>query len=521
VNVPDRFARLSTGARLLVLLSLALLPIGLIGIFASLQSARTADLERRALVRVAAAESARRLASELAIDVAALRAAVNLLERGAEESAVCGRTASVLATSDERAVDYAIVTRGGRPVCGSVRLAGAIVRNPAAPLSAQLMGDALELQVHSETRAFVGVARYPQTRLAAIVRPRDLVLPVNLTLSGDGGMLPLISGVETGPFDRLEEAVAAVPNVPISLMITVRRVPFTAAQLITMLLPLMMWAAALIVAWIVIHRFILEPLARLRASVADYQPGEIMRPLARMAIPAREIEELGETFRAISRTVAAHEAELALGLSRQTKLTREVHHRVKNNLQVVSSLINLHARSARTPEAIAAYASISRRVDALAVVHRNHYAELEENRGVNLRSLIGELTSNLRATAPSESARLAVLMDVPTLQVGQDTAIPLAFLLTELIELAMSVEPAAAVRVAVAPGPEAERARLTIASDALAESEQLSRALGQRYGRVLEGLSRQLRSGLERDDTAGSFSVEFPVIAGPVVPAKK
>src|SRR3546814_3602585 len=64
-------------------------------------------------------------------------------------------------------------------------------------------------------------------------------------------------------------------------------------------------------------------------------------------IPSQEIRELGEAFRTISRTVALHEADLAEGLIRQTKLTREVHHRVKNNLQVISSLINFHARGAR------------------------------------------------------------------------------------------------------------------------------------------------------------------------------
>jgi two-component sensor histidine kinase len=235
-----------------------------------------------------------------------------------------------------------------------------------------------------------------------------------------------------------------------------------------------------------------------------------------MAVPAREIEELGETFQTISRTVAAHEDELARGLSRQTRLTREVHHRVKNNLQVVSSLINLHARAAQSAEASAAYASIGRRVDALAVVHRNHYAELEENRGVNVRSLIGELSANLRATAPGDANRLAILIDVPNVHVGQDTAIPLAFLTTELIELAMTIDPAASIRVSVVRRDEPDRACLVVGSPALCEGPRLRELLAERYGRVLEGLSRQLRSPLDREPKAGSFKVCFPLAPEPL-----
>lgn len=520
MTIADRFARLSTGTRLLLLLSLALLPIGLVAIFASLQSTRTADLERRAMVRVAAAESARRLSSELAIDMSALRSAANLLERGADEAAVCDRTASALAVSMGEMTRFAIVSRGGRLVCGSAPPGRPHVRSADDAVGAQIAADGLELHAVSETRAFVGIGRYPRDQLARIARPRNFSIPYTLTLAGEGGVLPLIREFERGRFEGREAVTADVPSMPLSLLFEVRRVPFTFAQLLTMVTPLLMWLAALIVAWIVIHRFILEPLARLRADIADYQPGEIMRPLNRMAIPAREIEELGETFRTISRTVAAHESELALGLSRQTRLTREVHHRVKNNLQVVSSLINLHARAARDPEAVGAYASIGRRVDALAVVHRNHFAEMEENRGVNIRSLIGELTSNLRATAPAESARLAILMDVPSEYVGQDTAIPLAFLLTELIELAMGIEPAASIRVSVAPGPEDGRATLTIASAALREGPDLQRLMSERYGRVLEGLSRQLRSKLDRDGEVGIFRLSFPLFSAVSDPPK-
>ena len=111
-------------------------------------------------------------------------------------------------------------------------------------------------------------------------------------------------------------------------------------------------------------------------------------------------------------TVARHEANLEAAVERQTRLVREVHHRVKNNLQVVASLLNLHSRGSPNEEVAAAYASIQRRVDALAVVHRNHFAELEENKGVALKPLISELAANLRATAPLAAANMAIRLDL-------------------------------------------------------------------------------------------------------------
>src|SRR3546814_11595498 len=74
------------------------------------------------------------------------------------------------------------------------------------------------------------------------------------------------------------------------------------------------------------------------------------------------------------------------------------------NLQVISSLINFHARGARSAEVVTAYAPTQRRVDALAVVHRNHFAGMEENRGPRPRSVIGKLSLNYRDTAPTEAA---------------------------------------------------------------------------------------------------------------------
>ena len=292
---------------------------------------------------------------------------------------------------------------------------------------------------------------------------------------------------------------------------SVRSAPITSSFLIAMLLPLIMWAAAAGVAWLVVDPVLVRPLQRLRSEVAAYSPGEIIDPAAIRSLPAQEIRELGDTFRAISRTVALHEADLAAGLVRQTRLTREVHHRVKNNLQVIASLINFHARSARGPEAVAAYATIQRRVDALAVVHRNHHAEVEDSRGLPLRGMLGELSQSIRATAPPESANLAITLDVAPFLVSQDTAIAIAFLVTEAVELAMSCDPVAKIRISGREGDDLGRAVIRVSSPALADGHDLDAAVEARYGRIMQGLARQLRSTLHHDGEAGAYEIAVPI----------
>src|SRR4028118_254468 len=107
----------------------------------------------------------------------------------------------------------------------------------------------------------------------------------------------------------------------------------------------------------------------------------------------------------------------------QPRLVRQVHHRVKNNLQVVASLLNIHGRTAETPAARAAYEAIARRVGALSVVHRNHFAEMEENRGIALRPLMAELAAELRGGAPESARGLMIDLEVETVFTTQDVAV--------------------------------------------------------------------------------------------------
>ena len=203
------------------------------------------------------------------------------------------------------------------------------------------------------------------------------------------------------------------------------------------------------------------------ARSLDYQPGEAPLDLPRKLGPATEIQELRDAFaRAVDR-VEESEREMAGALEGQRRLVREVHHRVKNNLQVVASLLNIHGRSAETPEARAAYAGISRRVGALSIVHRNHFAEMEENRGIALRPLLSELAAELRAGAPEDGARAARSISTSTrVYTTQDVAVAVAFLITEIVEFAMLNAPEDPIEISLRRTSELT-ARLTLSSPVL------------------------------------------------------
>jgi two-component system, sensor histidine kinase PdtaS len=194
-------------------------------------------------------------------------------------------------------------------------------------------------------------------------------------------------------------------------------------------------------------------------------------------------------------------------LEGQRRLVREVHHRVKNNLQVVASLLNIHGRSADTSEARAAYAGIGRRVGALSIVHRNHFAEMEENRGIALRPLISELAAELRAGAPEAARTLAIDLDLESVNTTQDMAVAVAFLVTEIVEFAMLSRPDEPVEISLRRTSDLT-ARLTLASAVLVpEEEQIPDKV--QFERIVGGLAKQLRSSLDRK--LGRYSVDLPV----------
>jgi two-component sensor histidine kinase len=198
------------------------------------------------------------------------------------------------------------------------------------------------------------------------------------------------------------------------------------------LTPLLMWVLAIAVVWFGIEHLVVRWITYLERITSAYAAGRhSVRPERVSAAPA-EIRSLGETFSRMADLLSARENELRDSLAQKEILVREIHHRVKNNLQLVMSLLNLHARRIRDPRAEVAFAEARSRINALATLHRRLY-ESESLQEIDLKWFLEDLCAELRRGGLSRGRNVELVVESPSEVIGPDVAVPLGLLVTEAI----------------------------------------------------------------------------------------
>ncbi|PXA84293.1 hypothetical protein DMC47_40900 [Nostoc sp. 3335mG] len=494
--------------KILIVLSLALLPLGMIASLASLETAKANRTNREAAAQLLATDSAERF--NLMID----RAAGILHGAQREGAGGCQRAAATIG----QGAAVALFDGAGKLLCTTrpIAMMSPLRAAPPTPIvTIDQDGQGLRLIASATDLPGWTLAVLPRDLLAAASHPHALDGSYSLKVSDRQGHALTLASIESMPVGREELADQPVAAGQLQLGMSVASPPLSANEILLTLLPILMWVAGAAIGWLVVDRLILRPLESMQAAIDTYRlTGRFVAPP--LTTPAFEIRTLGRAFQLAAQTITRHEADLEDGLARQTRLTREVHHRVKNNLQVVASLLNIHARGAPTPEASDAYATIQRRVDALALVHRSHYAELEVNHGIALRPLIGEIAANLRGSLQPGIKPPTIALQVGLFHANQDVAVSVAFLLVEVIETAMTRVPGTTIAITLEAVPDKpDRARLTVRSPALDRDAAPIDQHFELFERVIGGLSRQLRSPLDRDDAEGLLAIEIAVMTEP------
>ncbi len=196
-------------------------------------------------------------------------------------------------------------------------------------------------------------------------------------------------------------------------------------------IPILLIAGAWLVTWYSTDRLVTTWIGYLRRVAAAYRSGHYtVRPALERA--PTEFKLLGEALSDMAAAIQDRDRRLRDALDQKSTLVREVHHRVKNNLQIVMSLLSLQAGQLRDPAARDALMQAQVRINALALVHRILH-EIEDQSTVDLKRLLEELTQQVVGGLGAESSRLEVETDIMPREVMGDVAVPIALFTVEAL----------------------------------------------------------------------------------------
>jgi two-component sensor histidine kinase/DNA-binding response OmpR family regulator len=167
-------------------------------------------------------------------------------------------------------------------------------------------------------------------------------------------------------------------------------------------------------------------------SVFASEHVDVAREVARSLAVALENARLYEQARReIAERVRAEE-QLEVSLREKEVLLKEIHHRVKNNLQIITSLLNLQSGHIEDEQVREMFTESQNRVRSMALIHERLYQSPDLAR-VDLAGYVRNLATSLFHSYRSSAEAVALKIDVQDVALGIDTAIPCGLILNELM----------------------------------------------------------------------------------------
>jgi len=124
------------------------------------------------------------------------------------------------------------------------------------------------------------------------------------------------------------------------------------------------------------------------------------------------------------------EKSLVRTLKEKDILIREIHHRVKNNLAMIASLINLQLGKIEDPESKEGFKSLRKRIQSIYLVHERLYKSGDFVR-LDIRSFLADLVQNIKESF--DFGECAIVCDIDEIHLDIDTMIPLGLIVNELV----------------------------------------------------------------------------------------
>lgn len=254
-------------------------------------------------------------------------------------------------------------------------------------------------------------------------------------------------------------------------------------------------AVVLLVIWFGADRWCVRPLRYIQDFADKVARGESIT-LAPPRPWSPEMASVGAGVTSMAEAIASREAALRANVEQRDHMLREIHHRVKNNLQMISSLLNLQAGEIRSPRIRRFFGDAQNRVLTLSILHRHLY-ERSSWSLVDFQQFISDLVRQIsvgRTRGGKQAPRYHIR--APIMAVGPDTAIPIGLIVTEAVSIALTHDfsRTTAPEIRIETSERGEQVELVIEDNGVARDANQP-ASGARGGfglTLIRGLAMQL-----------------------------
>lgn len=225
--------------------------------------------------------------------------------------------------------------------------------------------------------------------------------------------------------------------------------------------------------------------------------------------------KLNDKLSSQNKEIESQRQIISEALDEKELLLKEIHHRVKNNLQIISSLLSLQSRKIRNEEVLISLQEGQNRVEAMSLIHQNLY-QRENLSAINMNSYTMQLMENLSRSFNGESRNIEYSIDIDDIDFDIDTAVPIGLIINELVtnayKHAFTDRETGQIKISIKAQKEAHYFCLRIEDNGRGIPEDLGKnkqySLGQKLVHTL-GV-RQLKGNLEISNKLGTnISLKF------------
>jgi two-component sensor histidine kinase len=280
---------------------------------------------------------------------------------------------------------------------------------------------------------------------------------------------------------------------------------FSVAPARTIGLPLLAFSVALLAVWLALDWYVLRWLTRLKALSRSYGAGYYDIEVTGFEHAPDELADLSFGMATMARKISDRDESLTSALETRDAAVKEIHHRVKNNLQIVTSFLNLQTRQMEHGEAKSALSLARQRIDALSIVHETLYQN-ERLETVDIKAFLDRLLTHLSDALGMPEANVTLKRNLIDGSLEADSAIPIALFIVEAVTNAIKYafdETGGEILVTLEDGAEDELL-LSVADDGvgtdLGETTSTGTGIGQR---LMSAFAKQLGGEVKYTSSPG------------------